>query len=69
MQVTISYGTDRHEVALVRVLDLDQRRLHVAIPWDEHPAVTLATIRDRLTPEEEVELRAALGLDLPDGAA
>ena len=69
MRVTLSYATDRHEVALVRVLDLEERRLHVACPWDEHPAAVLATLRDRLTPEEESELRQALGLDQPDGAA
>ncbi len=68
MRVTLSYGTDRHEVALVRVLDLDERRLHVAIPWDEHPAVTLATVRDQLTEQEETELRRALGLDGGDAA-
>lgn len=65
MRVTVSYATDRLEVALVRVLDLDQRRLHVAIPWDQHPAVTLASIRDQLSEAEEVAVREALGLDQP----
>ncbi len=65
MRITVCRNTGRVQTMVMRALDNEERRLVVSVPWDQHPAVTLATVRDQLTEEEEVELRAALGLDVP----
>jgi hypothetical protein len=69
MKITVCRNTGRVQTIVMRALDSDERRLIVSIPWDQHPAVTLATIRDQLTEQEETELRTALGLDLPPDTA
>ncbi len=62
MKITICRSTGRVQTTVMRSLDSDQRRLIVSIPWDQPPTVTLATIRDQLTPEEHAEVAAAFGL-------
>jgi hypothetical protein len=69
MRITVCRNTGRVQTIVMRALDDNERRLVVSVPWDQHPAVTLATIRDQLTEQEEVELRAALGLDQPPDTA
>jgi hypothetical protein len=65
VRITVCRNTGRVQTIVMRALDDNERRLVVSVPWDQHPAVTMATVRDQLTPEEEVELRTALGLDQP----
>jgi hypothetical protein len=69
VKITVCRSTGRVRTTVLRTLDDDQRRLVVSIPWDQHPTVTLAAVRDQLTEEEAAELRAAFGLDRPDGVA
>jgi hypothetical protein len=69
MRITLCRNTGRVQTIVMRALDNDERRLVVSVPWDQPAVVTLAKVRDQLTEQEEVELRAALGLDQPGGAA
>jgi hypothetical protein len=66
MRATISYSTERVRPVVVRVLDLDQRRVHVSVPWDETVPATLAAVRDLLDDDEYEAVRAVLD---PGGAA
>ncbi len=65
MRITVCRNTGRVQTTVMRALDSDERRLIVSIPWDQHPTVTLATIRGQLSEQEETELRQVLGLDVP----
>jgi hypothetical protein len=65
MRITVCRNTGRVQTVVMRALDDNERRLVVSVPWDQPAVVTLAKVRDQLTEQEEVELRAALGLDLP----
>jgi hypothetical protein len=69
MRITLCRNTGRVQTIVMRALDNDERRLVVSVPWDQDPTITMAKVRDQLTEEEEVELRTALGLDLPPDTA
>jgi hypothetical protein len=69
MRVTVCRNTGRVQTIIMRALENEERRLIVSCPWDQDAVVTLSLVRDQLTEQEEVELRQALGLDLPPDTA
>jgi len=69
VRITVCRNTGRVQTTVMRALDSEERRLIVSIPWDQHPAVTLAKVRGELTEQEETELRQVLGLDRPPESA
>ncbi len=70
MRVTMVYSASRaREVGVMRVLDGRRRRLVLAAGWHLTPREIVDLAAPQITPEELAELRQALGLDQPGGAA
>lgn len=69
MTITMVYAPMRDEVTIMRVLDGERRRLCILCRFGQRPAEVYAAVADQLTPEEADEVRVALALDQPGGAA
>jgi hypothetical protein len=63
VRISFVYSTGRTETGVLRMLEGQRRSLIVMCPWRQTPAATFAAVRSQLTPEEEAELAAGLGLN------
>jgi hypothetical protein len=67
--ITMVYAPMRDECSILRVLDGERRRLAILCQFGQGPAEVYAAVADQLTTDEQAEVRLALGLDQPGGAA